>query len=79
MYRTPVKGAALGSRDRFPTLPGRGDVTSLVSSPNARRERTDIEVNEGRAGHFPRISSKNPNESNPAPFHLLSEVEHDIG
>lgn len=79
MCRTPAKDAAQGSRDRFPMLPGREDASSLVSSAIVRRERTDIEVNEGRAGHFPRISSKNPNESNPAPFQLLSEVEHDIG
>ena len=59
----PVKGAAEGSRDVIPRLLRQEDASSLVSSP-AHRER--ITITEGRAEHFPKISSKNPNEPSPA-------------
>jgi hypothetical protein len=59
----PVKGAAEGSRDIIPMLSRQEDASSLVSSP-AHRER--ITIDEGRAEHFPKISSKNPNEPSPA-------------
>ena len=45
MDRTPAKGAAVGSRRRFPMLPMRPEqATSLSLRANTRRERSDINM-----------------------------------
>ena len=81
MERTPAKGAAQGTREIILTLPVRPEqATSLSLRANTRRVRAAITLTEGRAEHFPKISSMNPNEPSPArlPFSSFSsEVNHD--